>query len=60
MTLPPITDSASYLARHTGPDASEEQVMLDALGYESLDALVDAALPADIRRRRPARPSGAE
>ncbi|NLP39591.1 MAG: aminomethyl-transferring glycine dehydrogenase [Corynebacterium pollutisoli] len=49
MTLPPITDSASYLARHTGPDASEEQVMLDALGYESLDALVDAALPADIR-----------
>lgn len=49
MTLPPITDSASYLARHTGPDASEERVMLDALGYESLDALVDAALPADIR-----------
>ncbi|SMG08625.1 glycine dehydrogenase [Corynebacterium pollutisoli] len=49
MTLPPITDSASYLARHTGPDASEAQVMLDALGYESLDALVDAALPADIR-----------
>ena len=49
MTLPPITDSASYLARHTGPDASEEQVMLDALGYDSLDALIDAALPADIR-----------
>ena len=49
MTLPPITDSASYLARHTGPDASEEQVMLDAQGYESLDALLDAALPADIR-----------
>ena len=49
MTLPPITDLASYLAQHTGPDASEEQVMLDALGYESLDALIDAALPADIR-----------
>ncbi len=49
MTLPPITDSASYLARHIGPDASEEQVMLDALGYDSLDALIDAALPADIR-----------
>ena len=49
MTLPPITDSASYLARHTGPDSSEEQVMLDALGYGSLDELVDAALPADIR-----------
>ncbi|MDO5669099.1 MAG: aminomethyl-transferring glycine dehydrogenase [Corynebacterium sp.] len=49
MTLPPITDSASYLARHTGPDSSEEQVMLDALGYDTLDSLIDAALPADIR-----------
>lgn len=49
MPLPPITDSTSYLARHIGPDAGEEQVMLDALGYDCLDGLVDAALPADIR-----------
>ncbi|GAB3692353.1 aminomethyl-transferring glycine dehydrogenase [Corynebacterium nasicanis] len=49
MTLPPITDPASYLARHTGPDEAEERVMLESLGYGSLDELLDAALPADIR-----------
>ena len=49
MSLHPITDPASYLARHVGPDAAEEQVMLEALGFGSLAELVDAALPTDIR-----------
>ncbi|MCS5480781.1 aminomethyl-transferring glycine dehydrogenase [Corynebacterium sp. YIM 101645] len=49
MDLPPITDPASYLARHTGPDAAEEQTMLARVGFSSLDELVDAALPTDIR-----------
>lgn len=49
MTLDPVSDPASYLARHLGPDSAEEKVMLDKLGYGSIDELVDAALPADIR-----------
>ncbi|AJE33636.1 glycine dehydrogenase [Corynebacterium humireducens NBRC 106098 = DSM 45392] len=53
MALHPITDSASYLARHLGPDTAEEQVMLGALGYGSLAELVDAALPTDIRLTEP-------
>ena len=49
MALTDITDTSSYLGRHTGPDSAEEQVMLERVGYASLDELVDAALPADIR-----------
>lgn len=49
MALTDITDPASYLARHTGPDSAEEQVMLRTVGYSSLDELVGAVLPADIR-----------
>ncbi|RNE49524.1 aminomethyl-transferring glycine dehydrogenase [Corynebacterium alimapuense] len=49
MTLPPVTDTASYLARHLGPDSAEEQVMLNRLGYSSINEFVDAAIPADIR-----------
>jgi len=47
-----------FADRHIGPgDAGGDQVraMLDALGYASLDALVDAAVPAAIRTRRPLR-----
>ena len=39
--------------RHIGPDAAEQTVMLEALGYESLDALTDAAVPESIRRNEP-------
>jgi glycine dehydrogenase len=39
--------------RHVGPDAAEIARMLEALGYDSLDALIDATIPASIRMRRP-------
>src|SRR5262249_17891482 len=35
--------------RHIGPREADEQAMLAELGYPSLDALVDAAVPAAIR-----------
>ena len=38
-----------FISRHLGPDAAERETMLKALGYDSVDALVDAALPASIR-----------
>jgi glycine dehydrogenase len=40
---------STFADRHIGPSASEERAMLDALGYESLDTLVDAAVPRTIR-----------
>lgn len=38
-----------YISRHIGPDATEQQEMLDALGYDSVEALVDAAIPPGIK-----------
>lgn len=41
----------SFIARHNGPDAPEQQDMLAALGYASLDAFIDAVVPEQIRFR---------
>ena len=38
-----------FVDRHVGPDAVEQKVMLDALGYRTLAALTAAAVPAAIR-----------
>lgn len=38
-----------FISRHLGPNSSEQATMLNALGYNSIDALVDAALPTTIR-----------
>ena len=51
-----MTESAEALRdrfedRHIGPDAAEQAAMLTALGYASLDALTDAAVPESIRSR---------
>ncbi len=43
----------TFVRRHIGPDEAEVRQMLDALGYDSLDALVDATVPESIRLRRP-------
>jgi glycine dehydrogenase len=40
----------TFARRHTGDNAAETAAMLKLLGYASLDALVDAAVPAHIRR----------
>ncbi len=39
--------------RHIGPRAGEYARMLDVLGYPTLDALVDAAVPRSIRTATP-------
>ncbi|QNE89892.1 aminomethyl-transferring glycine dehydrogenase [Corynebacterium incognita] len=38
-----------FISRHLGPDAAEQATMLETVGYSSLDALVDAAIPQSIR-----------
>ncbi|MBE9939875.1 aminomethyl-transferring glycine dehydrogenase [Cellulosimicrobium cellulans] len=52
-TSPRDAASGAFAPRHLGPRGREVQVMLDQLGYASLDALVDAAVPATIRTERP-------
>ncbi|MFW7378331.1 MAG: aminomethyl-transferring glycine dehydrogenase [Oligoflexus sp.] len=38
--------------RHIGPSAAEIQSMLQALDYQSLDQLIDQAVPANIREKQ--------
>ena len=42
-----------FAARHIGPSDADVSAMLDELGVDSLDALVDEAIPASIRTDRP-------
>ena len=42
----------SFARRHIGPDAAEQRAMLETLGLESLDALIERAVPKAIRRAR--------
>ncbi|HEX7120226.1 MAG TPA: aminomethyl-transferring glycine dehydrogenase [Longimicrobiales bacterium] len=42
-----------FVRRHVGPSDADIREMLDDLGYDSLDALVEAAIPEAIRLRRP-------
>ncbi|MEO2037773.1 MAG: glycine dehydrogenase (aminomethyl-transferring), partial [Martelella sp.] len=39
--------------RHIGPSPSEMEAMLEVIGYDSLDALIDATVPAEIRQKEP-------
>jgi glycine dehydrogenase len=42
----------SFVNRHVGTDARDLREMLELIGYESLDALAEAAVPEKIRFRR--------
>ncbi|HWO88954.1 MAG TPA: aminomethyl-transferring glycine dehydrogenase [Gemmatimonadales bacterium] len=42
-----------FAARHIGPRQADIAAMLHTLGYDSLDAFIDAVVPADIRLRKP-------
>ena len=42
-----------FLSRHIAPSAADQQAMLAALGYPSLDAFIDDTIPENIRLRRP-------
>src|SRR5690606_16585964 len=46
-------DRDTFVPRHIGPNAAEVEEMLAELGYGSLDELIDATIPADIRLGRP-------
>jgi glycine dehydrogenase len=43
----------AFLERHIGPNEAEIAHMLDAIGYDSLDAMTDAIVPGGIRSGDP-------
>ena len=49
----PFAPLDTFARRHIGPNPEEVAGMLTLLGYKSLDALVDATIPAAIRLKRP-------
>ncbi|HJU70090.1 MAG TPA: aminomethyl-transferring glycine dehydrogenase [Gemmatimonadaceae bacterium] len=51
-TIPPLVPD-SFASRHIGPSDDEIKEMLGALGYRSLDELIEATVPAAIRVRGP-------
>src|SRR6266571_2665670 len=46
------TDFGSFARRHIGPSEEEMREMLRDVGFENLDALIDAAVPQNIRLDR--------
>jgi glycine dehydrogenase len=48
-----LSPSDTFVHRHIGPTDADIQEMLAMLGFQSLDALIDATVPADIRLRTP-------
>jgi glycine dehydrogenase len=46
-------DGGSFIPRHIGPSDGEQREMLQALGFDSLDAMIEATVPDAIRYRRP-------
>ena len=50
----------SFIRRHLGPSEADVAAMLEALGYPSLDAFIDATIPENIRLRRPLALPGAQ
>lgn len=48
-SINPLDPADSFLKRHVGSDNNEVQEMLNTLGYSSLDAMIDTAVPKNIR-----------
>ncbi len=52
-SLTELEQREDFIRRHIGPGAAERAAMLAELGYDSLEALIEAVVPADIRRSMP-------
>jgi glycine dehydrogenase len=51
--VPTLAPSDTFIHRHIGPNAADVRQMLELLGYDSLDELTEATVPAAIRIRKP-------
>ncbi len=52
-TLSDPAGDAPFVARHIGPDTAAVQRMLEAVGQPSMEALIDVAVPDQIRLEEP-------
>ena len=52
-SLHDLEDHDAFVARHIGPSAGDQAHMLGVLGYDDLEALTDAVVPASIRWDKP-------
>ena len=52
-SLTALEQADAFVGRHIGPREDDLAAMLDTVGYESLDALMDAAVPEAIRAAIP-------
>ena len=50
-SLAELEQQDAFVRRHIGPDADQQQSMLQTLGLASLDELIDQAVPQSIRQR---------
>ncbi|EEX93639.1 glycine dehydrogenase [Vibrio orientalis CIP 102891 = ATCC 33934] len=51
--LQSLSTQNEFVARHNGPNKSDQQKMLDAINVANLDALIDETVPAQIRLEQP-------
>ena len=49
LSLAQLEQTQDFIRRHIGPSAAQTQVMLNDMGVESVDALIDEIVPKDIR-----------
>ncbi|WP_199479580.1 aminomethyl-transferring glycine dehydrogenase [Vibrio harveyi] len=51
--LQSLSTQNEFVARHNGPNKSDQQKILEAINAVSLDALIDETVPAQIRLEQP-------
>ncbi|MDO8862138.1 aminomethyl-transferring glycine dehydrogenase [Haliea sp. E1-2-M8] len=52
-SLPELEHHQEFIGRHIGPTPQQQAEMARTLGFDSVDALIDATVPAGIRNQRP-------
>lgn len=48
-SLDELFNSRDFIGRHIGPNTDQTRAMLDAMGLDSIDQLIDLTVPASIR-----------
>lgn len=59
-SLVELENHEDFIQRHIGPNATQQTEMAQTLGYDTLDALIDATVPAAIRSQNAMQISGAQ
>ena len=59
-SLVELENHEDFIQRHIGPNATQQTEMAQTLGYDHLDALIDATVPAAIRSQNAMQIGGAQ